>query len=141
MLTVEEDKRGRTTEESANRQEEEREGGGGGRGAAEGEGQARWMKVEHWVSLPPCNDGVMQGMRADGESRQQQHQQWRSRGQPERPKQEPLLEETRVGQLLQRRRKYVSQRETLRLHLPHAVPLQSSMHQQHHITHVWVQGG
>lgn len=64
-----------------------------------------------------------------------------SRGQPERPKQEPLLEETRVGQLLQRRRKYVSQRETLRLHLPHAVPLQSSMHQQHHITHVWVQGG
>lgn len=115
------------------------------------------MKEELWESFPPRRDGATRGMRADGESREQQ-QQWRrrwrgwrwrwrrrcrgSRGRSRAARQEPaaLPEEAAVGQL-PRRRQDVPWHEEGGVFLAHAVPLQGGLHQQHHLPHVRLQGG
>lgn len=115
------------------------------------------MKEELWESFPPRRDGATRGMRADGESREQQ-QQWRrrwrgwrwrrrrrcrgSRGWSRAAREEPaaLPEEEAVGQL-PRWRQDVPQLEEGGVFLTHAVPLQGGLHQQHHLPHVRLQGG
>lgn len=114
------------------------------------------MKEELWESFPPRRDGATRGMRADGESREQQQQQqqwrrrwwrrrrgWRWRRRRREAWEEPaaLPEEAAVGQLPRRRRQDVPQHEEGGVFLPHAVPLQGGLHQQHHLPHVRLQGG